>query len=492
MNPSAVPGGAATGTDAVLAIERHGIDLVGDRERHGRARELFGMWAGTNLNIFYVVNGALIISFGLSFAQSLLAILLGNLAFLAVGLTSLQGPRTGTSTFAVSRAAYGPNGGRGLSLFNWITTVGFEASGLALIVLAALALLEKAGVQDSAPEKAIVILVAAVVQALLPVWGHATIVAAQRKLAWIFGVLFVVVAAVVAHKVHLGALSQGGHWETITIAIALVVSGGGFSWANTGSDYSRYLPRDTSPAAICWWSSLGGMLPAVLLEILGAAVASVTQSADDPIAGIPQALPNWLSVPYLIFAVLTLLAVNTMNLYSSGLNLQVIGVRLGRWKCVIVDSVVCTVLCFLAIFNSSFNKYYGEFLALLIIWLAPWIAIYGVDWLLRRGRYDARALLDESPSGRYWRSGGFFLPGVVAQLAGMAAAGVWINSSAFVGPLSTAAYGSDFSVFTGFLVGGLVYWALARPAVRRETAQTVAPRPAAVPAAGMPELAVEG
>lgn len=478
--------------DAVLMIEQHGIDLVPDNERHGRARELFGMWAGTNLNIFYVVNGALIISFGLSFAQSLIAILIGNLAFLAVGLTSLQGPKTGTSTFAVSRASYGPNGGRGLSLFNWVTTVGFEASGLALIVLAVLALLEKAHLHDSTPEKVLVILAAALAQALLPVWGHATIVAAQRKLAWIFGILFVVVAALVAHKVHLGALSKNGHWETITIAIALVVSGGGFSWANTGSDYSRYLPRHTSPKAIFWWSSFGGLVPAVLLEILGAAVASVTQSADDPIAGIPQALPGWVAVPYLIFAVLTLLAVNTMNLYSSGLNLQVIGVRLGRWKCVIIDSVICTVLCFLAIFNSAFNKYYGEFLALLIIWLAPWIAIYGVDWLLRRGVYDPRSLLDESPRGRYWRHGGFFLPGVIAQLTGMVAASLWINSTAFVGPLSSAAQGSDFSVFTGFISAGAVYWLLASRAVKRETAQTLqAQRPATTIPAAPDDLVAE-
>jgi NCS1 family nucleobase:cation symporter-1 len=175
-------------------------------------------------------------------------------------------------------------------------------------------------------------------------------------------------------------------------------------------------------------------------------------------------------VPYLIFAVLTLLAVNTMNLYSSGLNLQVIGLRLERWQCVVLDRIICTVLCFLVIFNNSFNKYYSEFLGLLILWLAPWIAIYGVDGYLRRGVYDAPALLDESSRGRYWRNGGFHIPGVVAQLVGMVASALWIDSVAFSGPLSKAAGGSDFSVFTGLIAGGLVYWLLARRSLPREAA----------------------
>jgi NCS1 family nucleobase:cation symporter-1 len=452
-------------------VEQHGIDLIPDSERHGTPKHLFGMWLGTNLNVFYVVNGAVVISMGLSFAQSAIAILLGNLAFLAVGLTSQQGPETGTSTFAVSRASYGPNGGRGLALFNWVTCIGFEASGLALVVLAGLALFAKAGVHPSAGLKIALVIVGAVVQGALPLIGHDAILKVQRKLSWFSAVLFVVMGALVAHKVHLGKLSHGTGWETITLAIALVVSGGGLSWSNTASDYSRYLPRNSSKKEVFWYSTLGGFLPAVLLELLGAAMASVVTSASDPIAGIPAALPGWVAVPYLLFAIITLLAVNTINLYSSGLTLQALGLRLPRWQCVVVDSVICTALCFFVIFSGSFNKYYSEFLGVLIVWLAPWFGIYAVDALLRRNRYDAASLVDESPRGKYWRTGGFFLPGVVAQLLGMAASALWINSLLFVGPLSSAAKDSDFSVFTGVIVGGLSYWVLARRPVRAETAE---------------------
>jgi purine-cytosine permease-like protein len=120
-----------------------------------------------------------------------------------------------------------------------------------------------------------------------------------------------------------------------------------------------------------------------------------------------------------------------------------------------------TPYLFVTIFNSDFNRLYSEFLSLLIVWLSPWLAIYVIDWALRKGKYDPVALL-QSRGGRYWRQNGFNIPGVVAQLAGMAASCLWIDSTAFVGPLSSRTSGSDFSFFTGLLVGGLVYFLLGR------------------------------
>jgi nucleobase:cation symporter-1, NCS1 family len=470
--------------DQVFEIEQRGIQLVPATSRHGKPSDLFFMWLGTNLNVFYIVNGAIVIALGLSFSQALLVIAAGNLCFFCVGLTSLQGPKTGTSTFVISRAAYGPNGGRGLSVFNWLTCVGYEASGLALIVLAALELLAKAGVHAGTGVKAAVILGAAAVQFVLPLYGHATILAAEKWLAWLFIPLFAVMAILVAPKVHLGSLPGGAGWGTVMVAVAVIISGGGLPWANTGSDYSRYLPADSSARGIFWWSSLGGLIPSVLLSVLGAAVASVVKTASDPIAGVPLALPGWVAVPYLILAILTLLAVNTIDLYSSGLTLQAIGVPVRRPAAALIDLVICVAVTFVAIFSASFNRLYLEFLSLLIVWLAPWFAIYITDWLLRRGRYDPASLVREH-GGRYWRRGGIHWPGIIAQAVGMIAALMWINSPAFTGPLSSRAGGSDLSVFTGMAAAGLTYWLLARRTVPAEEGLPV-PVPA-VPVPAVPE-----
>ncbi len=58
--------------------------------------ELFKVWIGANTNYVVVVTGALALSQGLSLWQALLAILVGNfLGCLALGLTTIMGPKTG-------------------------------------------------------------------------------------------------------------------------------------------------------------------------------------------------------------------------------------------------------------------------------------------------------------------------------------------------------------------------------------------------------------
>lgn len=178
-------------------------------------------------------------------------------------------------------------------------------------------------------------------------------------------------------------------------------------------------------------------------------------------------MPGWVAVPYLILAILTLLAVNTIDLYSSGLTLQAIGVPVRRPAAALIDLVICVAITFVAIFSASFNRLYLGFLSLLIVWLAPWFAIYIADWLLRRGRYDPASLVREN-GGRYWRRGGVHWPGVIAQAVGMVASLMWINSPAYTGPLSSRAGGSDLSVFTGMAAAGLAYWLLARRTVPAE------------------------
>lgn len=454
------------------AVEQRGIELVPDSERHGRPRDLFFMWLGTNANVFYIINGALLIALGLNFVQSLFIILIGNIiGFFLLGLTSLQGPRTGTATFAINRAAFGPNGGRLLAFFNWLTLVGFEGSGVALAVIAILTLFHSLGlsVSDAVWFKVVIILVVAGLQVYIPTLGHATIMVVQKILAWVFIIFFLLVTIFIMGKAQLGGTA--GTFSLMTVGFALMVSAGGISWANTGSDYSRYLPKESSASAIIWAASLGGMLPAIVLEIVGAAVASRLPAASDPISGLPSALPTWFLAPYLLLLFVNLLAVNAIDLYSSGLTLQTIGLSVKRWQATLIDMVICTVLAAIAIFNSDFNNLYSQFLSLLIIFLAPWTAIYLVDAWMRRNRYEPAGLLTRI-GGPYWYQGGVNPAGLLAMLGGMVASALWLNSTLLQGPLSHMFGGSDMSIFTGFIISGVLYWILARVLVPQSFAET--------------------
>jgi NCS1 family nucleobase:cation symporter-1 len=185
--------------------------------------------------------------------------------------------------------------------------------------------------------------------------------------------------------------------------------------------------------------------------------------------------------PYLIFANVQLFAINTLDLYSSGVTLQSLIPRLKRLHCVAIDTVICGALAAYAVFSNKFYGLLADFLLFIILWLGPWCAIYLIDSYLRKNRYDGDALLNVR-GGRYYRNGGFHWPAIIAQVVGMVAASLWLNAFStsalsYVGPLASrhgGPFGSDFSVFIGLIVGGVVYYLLAGRAVRAEGEATPA------------------
>jgi nucleobase:cation symporter-1, NCS1 family len=478
MGNSASPAAGSGAAPTVTTIERRGIEHISPAERWGKASNLFWMWAGAVWNVEFVVYGAIaVVVFGLSFAQAVLIILVGNLTYCLTGLASLQGPQAGTTTFAISRAPFGPNGNRMPSLFNWVTQVGFEIEGIALIVFAAILLSTRAGYSAGTPAKVIFIILAVAIQAVLPLLGHAAVLKVLRWLAIPFIVLFAVMAGLTAGKVNLHVPAHGASWGALTIFLALVISAGGLGWTENGNDYSRYLPRTTEKGRIVLAVMLGGAIPSALLEILGAAIATGVPSATSP-NGLVSGFPSWFVWPYLIFAIFQLFAINTLDLYSSGVTLQSIFPRLHRVYCVAIDTFICGGIAGYAVFSADFYTLLTDFLLFIIVWLGPWCGIYLVDSWLRRNRYDHDGLLDER-GGRYYRYGGFHWPGIVAQVIGMVCAALWLNAySPYVGPAASrvgGTIGSDFSVFIGLFVGALVYFLLARRSVRAEGDATPAP-----------------
>jgi nucleobase:cation symporter-1, NCS1 family len=476
QQPANVAGGAEP---SVTTIEQRGIEHVPQNARWGKPSGLFWMWAGAVWNVEFVVYGALaVVVFGLSFAQAVLIIVIGNLFYGLTGLSSLQGPEAGTTTFAISRAAFGPRGNKLPSFFNWVTQVGFEIEGIALIVFAAILLTSKAGFTAGTAAKVIFIILAVVIQAILPLLGHAAVLKVLRWLAIPFVVLFAVMAALTTSKVNLHVPAHGASWGALTIFLALVISAGGLGWTENGNDYSRYLSPTADRKRIVLAVALGGAIPSALLEILGAAVATGVPGATTP-NGLVAGFPGWFVWPYLVFAIVQLFSINTIDLYSSGVTLQSLIPRLKRLHCVAIDTVVCGAVAAYAVFSSHFYTLLSDFLLFIILWLGPWCAIYLVDSYLRRNRYDGAALLDESSGGRYFRNGGFHWPAVIAQVLGMVVAALWLNAySPYVGPLASrngGPLGSDFSVFLGLIVGGLVYWVLAAREVRAEGAATPGP-----------------
>ncbi|MEU6145625.1 cytosine permease [Streptomyces sp. NPDC047081] len=446
----------ASAASAAFTVERHGIDHIPEGERHGRVRHLALLWSGCVLNVAVVTYGALLTAMGLSLWQAVLAILVGNLTWLITGLGSLPGPAAGVTAFITSRAAYGRDGNRIPAFFNWISNVGYEVVGLALAVLAADVLIDKAGITVGTPVKIVVLLLLATAQSVLPIFGHAAITRALRLLAIPFLLLFALLAVLTAQKVHFTD-GHAGSWPLFFIGVALSASSSGLGWTGNAADYSRYLPSDVNRRRLVLAVVLGGGIPQILLMTLGAAVGTVVATAGDPISGLPTAFADWFLVPYLLMVVVQMLAVNAVDLYSSGVSLQALGLRIGRWQAVAVDAVLSTAITALVVFNDAFDSYLNDFLLFTIVWLAPWAGAYVTDYLMRRGRYDIAALTE----GR----SRFRPAGIIALATGGAASLLCLDTTVFTGPIADAAGSADFSVPAGLLTAGLTYFLLARRSI---------------------------
>ena len=188
-------------------------------------------------------------------------------------------------------------------------------------------------------------------------------------------------------------------------------------------------------------------------------------------------IPAWFVVVFLVFAMLQLFAINSLDMYSSGVTLQAIGLPVKRYHAVIVDCVIALGVTMYAIFSSSFTTYLEDFVDIVIVWIAPWCAIFLVDWALRRFRYVPSELQNTGPTSLYWNKGGVFWPALVAQVIGMFAALSALSATfhlpQWLNEVTYHEHGADFSIFFGMGVGGAVYYLLAHRAVAKQAeAQT--------------------
>jgi NCS1 family nucleobase:cation symporter-1 len=185
----------------------------------------------------------------------------------------------------------------------------------------------------------------------------------------------------------------------------MVMTGFGLGWINIAADWSRYQRRDAANGGIVFWNTFGGALAPVLLVCFGLALAgSSTEILDgvagDPIGTLATLLPTWFLVPFLLAAVLALVSGAVLGIYSSGLTLLSLGVRIPRPAAAFIDGVILTIgTIYVVFFAENFINPFQSFLITLGVPLAGWAGIMIADIALRKRDYDDDALFDAR--GRY-------------------------------------------------------------------------------------------
>ncbi|MBT2468107.1 cytosine permease [Streptomyces sp. ISL-66] len=441
--------------DEVFRVETHGIDPIPDGERHGGAKDLFWLWFGSNLTFTYVINGALAVAFGLSFWQATAVVVISGLSFFAVSAAGLSGIRTGTATLVISRAAFGVRGNWPAGVLNWVVSIGYTVVGtLALEVFFA-----EVGLGEGTLIRALALGTTLALTFAVAMWGHATVQFAERWMAYVlavgFGALLVFVLPGAETAAPADAVAPGLSGWSLAFVVMLA---GPFSYLPMPADYTRYLPRTTSLKSITWMGALGGFVSSVALGIAGVAAATRTDMTD-AVAGAESLLPGWFQPLFLALVLGGSVTNSIITLYSSSLNLQVLGIPWSRARAIVISAAVTAAGSLAALFLTDFTTSLLSFLSLLIIVFAPWGGVFLADMLMRRCRYDSGALHAGS-TGAYWYRSGYHPAGMTALLAGIAFAALTCDSELWTGPLVAPLGGADLTLL-GSVVAGTTYWALA-------------------------------
>jgi nucleobase:cation symporter-1, NCS1 family len=480
-------------TDKAFSVEQHGVDLIPDAERHGKPLDLFWVWLGANVIFTYIIDGAIILGFGLSFWPAVAAIVIGNLFLLLVGIGAISGPRTGTATLLISRSAFGVLGNIPAALLSWITVVGWEAVNLVIATFALYQLAIEIHLPSGNATKAICLVLIMVVTFVVAAWGHQTIVVMQKWFSVALGVGTLVLAGFVFPKMHLhfaaAPLAAKTPFSSWLLAL-LIIAAGAFSWVNYPADYSRYLRRQTKARPVIVWTTLGCFIPAVFITLVGLAAGTATNMTDQ-VAGIQKLVPTWFGTLYLAIIVGGGITNNFLNTYSSGLSLLSIGIKIPRVRSIIFDAVIGGGMAVYAVFIYNFTNSFIEFLSLMVIWIAPWCGIYLTDMFMRRVRYNAPALFERD--GTYWYSRGWNWRAIGAFALGIGAALLFANAPLYQGPLIGVIGNGDISIYVGFVVSAVSYYLLMRGVIASQSGALTAsadeaiqqPQPAASPAGAL-------
>lgn len=408
----------SSGLKSLLQVEARGIEPVPAEEQTGKPGALFWVWFAANISILGLPLGASLVAFQLlNIWQALLVAIVGACgSFAIVGIVSISGRRGGAPTLTLSRATFGSRGNIGPTLIAMISRWGWETVNATTACYVLVALVTFAGFGNGIATDMPVVAVSSIVlfvilTLLVSGLGHAMLLVVQKWATWIFGALNIVVMVFLVATVDWTAVvnTAPAPLSAVLVGIGVIAAGTGLAWANSGADIARYQGKQVRNSSLILTSAAGAGTPLVALIALGAILTTgdgSLASASDPVAAIRSLLPTWMAVPYLIAAFGGLLLSNNLSVYSSGLTILTLGVKMKRIYAVGSDLMIGLVGSLLFVFVAdSFLGVFITFISLLAIPLTAWLGVFLIDMVKRRS-YDAEALLDLSSRSRYWYTGG--------------------------------------------------------------------------------------
>ncbi len=428
---------------------------VSDGEKNRTALDLFWIWFAANLGILGVVFGAMIVSFHEGFWGSVAIAALGSLSFALIGLLSVAGRDAGQPMMALSARVFGNRGNMLMALLNWVNLLGWEAvavlTGTYAIqaALSPLVLVRCHWLMDVCGGLFLVVFL------VLALYGYPIVVRLQKWVAYVFGVLtLVILIAFWAHGTSGApvAAAAGGDWQGGVAAFTLILAGTSISWTMASSDYSRYLSRRVRSRSIVLAVTLGGGIPLFVLLLTGILLGERSSSlltAANPIQALSAFLPLWMQIPYLIVVIGGLLAEAVLGFYSSGFNLLAMGVRIPRPRTAWIDFFVSfAALLFGLSHPTDFLGALEGFLSLMGVALAAWTGVFLMyEWRVKASEIKVPGAVRLDAFGAF----------AVATVIGL----MFTSTPLLTGPYAKGIFAeSNLGVVFALVVAGGLYYVL--------------------------------
>jgi nucleobase:cation symporter-1, NCS1 family len=447
--------------ERVMTVEPGGAEFIPLHERHGRPLNLFWTWTSPNLEFATIFVGVIgVLFFGLSFWQAVLAIILGSAGgALAQGVLSARGPVLGVPQMVISRLAFGYRGNiLPAGLMSITAGVGWFAVNSVSGTFALNTLLGW--------PKVLCLLIIVVVQIAIAFFGHNLVHLFERYAFPVLAVIFLITTVVILSKAHPGAPHKtipGGFLIEVS-----AVFGYAAGWNPYASDYTRYLPAKVSKAAVGWWAAAGLFLSCAVLEIAGAASATLASPASaTPTAAFTGHLSTGLADATLVAIAIGAICANVLNIYSGSMAFVAMGFNLPlafrRAFVALVFGVAGFIVAWTGLHDAGTK--YTNFLLLIAYWIAPWLAVMFCDQWLRRGQDVEPLLFDKSHHN--WG-------GLVAMVVGVGVSvALFSNQTEYLAPIPKHFPSvGDITFEVGFVLTAIVYLIWHEVAGTRRSAAT--------------------
>ena len=432
----------------VAAVEPGGAEFIPLHDRHGKPYQQFWTWVSPNMEFATIFVGIIgVWFFGQSFWMATLAIVIGSaLGSLSMGALAARGPLFGVPQMVLSRIGFGFLGNILPAGINAVVAgIGWFAVNS---VSGAFALNALLGWNSK-----VCLLIIVLAQIAVAFFGHNLVHMFERWSFPFLVVVFLIASVVIVSKSHPGAHVTGvpGGF-LITLGAAFGYAAG---WNPYASDYTRYLPPDTNRRATGLWAGLGVFASCVVLEVVGAAAATITnvgKFADNPTAGFTSHLPTALADVTLLAIALGAVCANALNVYSGSMSFLALGVKLPLHLRRAIVALVFGVVGFLLALSGLHDagEKYNNFLLVISYWIGPWLGVFFADQFLRRRHRVSGFLFDRKHNP--WA-------GFAAMAIAMAVAIIFFaNQTDYIGvvPKHVASFG-DLSFEVGFVVAAILY-----------------------------------